>query len=895
MKRILPRLLLTSLPLLVALLSCAWSGFCFAARPFSEQRSARVLVLHSFSPGVYRTDGLSRGITDQLAKAPRNIQQMVVYLDASIVGKSSAYPSYLEGKLTVLKAMLAAAPVDAVLLTDWKAMEFWAANHAEFSPELPVVYCGVGDAVPPELLSLGRATGVLERPGFGDTIREATRLFPKADKLLVVGERSLHFQANRDMLRSDLAPFAPRLAVEFLDDLEVSAIESRLAQLGPGWVVFVVGRPEKDGKLLVQSEAASRLAAASPAPVFTAWGSWMGFGPVGGKIILPEEQGAAAARRVIEILDGKPVKDIPSAAEDNGRFMFDFKALERFGLSEAELPQGSLVLNRPATLYESYRHLVWMYGLMMLLLVAACFLLVLYIVNRRRMQNKLSAQVNFVQSLMEAMPTPVFYKDVKGIYQGCNPAFAEFMGLSPEELIGHSVFDLYPEEEANVYKVKDDALFAAGPIQIYEYEKMTPAGPRQIRFHKALYHDADRKVAGLVGVIADITDLRRAEREVEKTLKYLQAIFDSSPSTMFSVDAEGNITHANAQARTACGECSLDRAQATLAHVENLLDHVQRAIAEGRVITLPRRISMENGAMKAEDVIIYPLASLGLSEAVVRIDDVTERHRMQELLVQSEKMMSVGGLAAGMAHEINNPLGGIMQSAQVIRTRLLPDLPGNLKSAGKAGCPMESILAYLEDRQIPELLDGLRDSARRAAGIVSNMLEFSKRSSSAWLPVDVNAVVEKAVDLCLQDYNLSERYDFKRIEIRREFDSQTLSVPCSGPQIQQVVFNLLRNAAQAMAQAQTPGPAIVVRTRSDGECAIIEVEDNGPGMDESTRRKVFEPFFTTKSPGQGTGLGLSVSYFIVHENHGGEIEVESEPGRGARFLVKLPLRGRRCF
>jgi signal transduction histidine kinase len=174
------------------------------------------------------------------------------------------------------------------------------------------------------------------------------------------------------------------------------------------------------------------------------------------------------------------------------------------------------------------------------------------------------------------------------------------------------------------------------------------------------------------------------------------------------------------------------------------------------------------------------------------------------------------------------------------------------------------------------------------------MLQFSKRSSSAWLPVAVNSLVDKALDLCLQDYNLSEKYDFRKIAVVKEYDPTDPSVPCSGQQIQQVAFNLMRNAAQAMAEAGVQNPAIILRTRIEGDCVVIEVEDNGPGMDEETRRKAFEPFFTTKGPGLGTGLGLSVSYFIVRENHGGEIEMDSAPGQGARFKVSLPLHDRRC-
>lgn len=865
----------------------------FANDPVAGSRPDRVLVLHSYHHGYSRTDGIGAGISQVFSQSGRNVQEMVEYLDAFRLGSTPQYPAFLAGKRESLKAMLAAAPPALVLLTDKQAMEFWVENRNQLAPSSPVIFCGVRDAVPKQLQEQARVTGVIERPMFTDTVVAAIGLVPKARKLLVLGGKTLGFDVVKTMLESDLASLSSKIAVGYFPDIEIASIEQRLTGLGPEWIVLAVGRPRVKGRLLTGQEAAERVTKASPVPVFVTWNSWSGHGPVGGSIIVPEEQGAMAAKMALEVLHGGNSGVMPPEVLARGRFIFDYPALVRFGLEESRLPPGSLVINKQASFYESNKQLVWVYSVVILFLVMVSCVLAFYSATLHRLKNQLGAQVNFVQSLMEAMPTPVFFKDVRGVYQGCNRAFESFIAISRDRLVGHTVHELFPAREADVFKKQDDALFFSGPIQIYEFEKSTPAGPRQIRFHKALYYDGAGRVAGLVGVVADFTDLYNAERELKKNRKYLEAIFDASPSAIFCVDENGIITHANARAREICGECSLADLQSALPRMPQLLDDVRRSIVEKRVFAVPRRIFVEDGASKAEDVVIYPLQSVGLREAVVRIDDVTEQHRMQELLVQTEKMMSVGGLAAGMAHEINNPLGGIMQSAQVIHSRLSPDMPANLASAKTAGCAMECIQAYLRDREIPNLLDGLRVSAKRAAAIVANMLEFSKRTTSAWLPVEVNTLVEKSVDLILQDYNLTENYDFKRIAIVREYSPDNPSVPCSPQQIQQVVFNLLRNAAQAMAQAGTPNPTITLRTCMNDEWITLEVEDNGPGMDENTRRKVFEPFFTTKAPGKGTGLGLSIIYFIVHENHGGEIRVESELGKGAKFVVKLPLRAKK--
>jgi signal transduction histidine kinase len=258
-------------------------------------------------------------------------------------------------------------------------------------------------------------------------------------------------------------------------------------------------------------------------------------------------------------------------------------------------------------------------------------------------------------------------------------------------------------------------------------------------------------------------------------------------------------------------------------------------------------------------------------------------------------MMSVGGLAAGMAHEINNPLGGILQGAQNILRRLSSDLQANRDAAEIVGCPLDSIQAYIEERKILKMLEGIREAAVRAADIVQNMLSFARKSESTYSTQQLNEIMDNTVRLASTDYDLKKSYDFRHIEIVRDFEENLPLITCSRTEIEQVLLNLLRNAAQAMVQIEKP--VITLRTRSEtvylaGEgrkYLTVEVEDNGPGMDEQVRNRVFEPFFTTKEPGVGTGLGLSVSYFIVTENHKGQMEVESLPGAGTRFTIRLPL------
>ena len=396
----------------------------------------------------------------------------------------------------------------------------------------------------------------------------------------------------------------------------------------------------------------------------------------------------------------------------------------------------------------------------------------------------------------------------------------------------------------------------------------------------------------LATIFLDITDRMHAEGTMRRSRNYVRAIIDSMPSAIVGLDDEGRVTQWNATASQVTG-LPMDEAlgMAAPSLFPGLGDHVSEAlrrVARGEPVRLEKVAWGLDGETRYMDVMAYPLRGQGLEGAVMRLDDVTQRVRMEEIMVQTEKMMSVGGLAAGMAHEINNPLGGILQGAQNIVRRLSSDLPANLEAAEAAGVDLDRMADYMERRRILRFLEGIQEAGRRAAHIVSHMLEFSRRSESRRSPVDLAVLLDKALELARNDYDMSRQYDFKRITVERDYAPDIPKAPCTATEIEQVMLNLLRNAAQAMSPA-TPDPVIRVSTALDGGMARIEVADNGPGMDEATRKRVFEPFFTTKEVGVGTGLGLSVSYFIITNNHGGTFEVESEPGKGTTFIIRLPL------
>ena len=409
--------------------------------------------------------------------------------------------------------------------------------------------------------------------------------------------------------------------------------------------------------------------------------------------------------------------------------------------------------------------------------------------------------------------------------------------------------------------------------------------------------DEDGNVLYIDGVIIDINEQKQAEVEIRKLRKYLANVIDSMPSSLVGVDSEMKITQWN---KTIADETGISEKNAIgedfhkmLPQFESEITKISESIRTRTIQAGETQKRMDGDEAKYEDVTIYPLIANGVQGAVIRIDDVTKKVQIEEILIQSEKMLSVGGLAAGMAHEVNNPLAGMLQTISVMSNRLIekPDMPANVKAATEAGTTTKTISKYMELRDIPRMVNTITSAGNRAATIISNMLSFARKGGSEKLEVDLNELVEDAVELALTDYNVKGDYDFKKIEITKELSQELTTVCCDTSQIQQVVLNLLRNAAQAMHGSGLSNQKINLHTSYDHnrEMVTLEIEDNGPGMDSETVKRVFEPFFTTKSVGKGTGLGLSVSYFIVTENHAGDMYVTSEPGAGTKFTIKLPI------
>ena len=507
--------------------------------------------------------------------------------------------------------------------------------------------------------------------------------------------------------------------------------------------------------------------------------------------------------------------------------------------------------------------------------------------------TELNETKQFMTEIINTLPDPVFVKDEQHRWQILNKACCTFFGHSQSELLGKSDYDFFPKEQADIFWSKDQEVFDSGIENVNE-EQLTNS--RNEIVHLETKKTVFRKASGekyLVGIIRDITNVRSAEHEMLKLKKLLRNIINSMPSALITIDSQGRVNHCNRQAETLAGLRAEEAIGQDIHALFPLLSSERDLVEQALVSRKPQKTTKTffdlQGGKQFFDVLIYPLITEEMTGAVIRIDNASERVRMEELLVQSEKMLSLGGLAAGMAHEINNPLAGILQNLYVIKSRLLSDSPANSKLAEELGIDLIKLRQFLQQRKIPALLEMISESGQRAAKTVLNMLSFSRNDAPEMRPCDLKQVIEETLELAKKD--LTGGYDFRSFRIIKELPELLPKVPGVKSQLQQVMLNLLRNAAQAISSwcELSAEPEIRVSVSSDSHQVTIHIADNGPGINEDLRKRIFEPFFSTKEVSSGTGLGLSVSYYIITNTHKGTLRVDSIPGQGACFHISLPI------
>jgi two-component system NtrC family sensor kinase len=415
--------------------------------------------------------------------------------------------------------------------------------------------------------------------------------------------------------------------------------------------------------------------------------------------------------------------------------------------------------------------------------------------------------------------------------------------------------------------------FLSKPVNTQELRLRVKSLLRIREQEQTIYRQARELERAVVDITVHSEELERAVRErtndLQRQNRFIHEIIDSLPLSLYVVDRERIVVAWNRSREL--GRLGLPREEALGRSVYELLRKTPRDLIEAeltRVFESGEGLSFECDSGEGDKTRHYRIHKIpmsvepGVVSHVLTIgEDITEQRRFQKSIAMADKVSAVGRLAAGVAHEVNNPLATIVTCAQGLQQRL-EELPEIARDSA----------------DFREYLDIVEQEAFRAKKITENMLDFTRAKDSPRSPQMLENIIERTLLI------LRHQARFKRVEVERRLDPDLPPVDVEEEALVQVLVALIINALDAMPD----GGRLTLVTRCRYGEVYCEVADSGCGISPSDLPKIFDPFFTTKPPGHGTGLGLAVCYSIV-ESHGGRIEVSSAPEGGSRFTIVLPV------
>lgn len=501
------------------------------------------------------------------------------------------------------------------------------------------------------------------------------------------------------------------------------------------------------------------------------------------------------------------------------------------------------------------------------------------VAERMQAEEALRGNLQFSETLIDTIPSPVFFKDADGIYLGCNKTFAaHILGLPREKIIGYSPSQLpeaIPRDLADLYQNRDKKLMENPGGRIYETKVVCADGiQRDFIIYKATFIDTGGKTAGVVGVMLDITE----RKSTEERLVLLSTAVEQAAEGIIVFDTNWIFQYVNPAFERMHGYSSSEIIGRHLSvlksgkHDGAFYRQIKDRLAQGRIWTGRVVNKGKDGALYETEVTASPVRdSSGCIIKYVGIyHDITKEVELERRLRQAQKMEAIGTLAGGIAHDFNNILMPIMTYTEMA----LDGIP--------EGNPLQRDLEHV------------LHASHRAKELVKQILSFSRQNEQEFKPVRISLIIKEALNLLRASLPST-------LDIRTNITSgAAFSTVMADPiQIHQILINLCSNAAHAM--REKGGMLEVSLSNVDldseladqypdirlGPCLKLTVTDTGHGMTETVRQRIFDPYFTTKDKAEGTGLGLAVVYGIV-KSCDGAISVYSEPEKGTSFRIFLP-------
>ncbi len=899
---------------------------CGIAHAAITGESSRVMLLVSYNAGMSWSDDQISGVRNQLQTLYPAVNLQLDFLDTKQIQPS---PQYYQRMEELLRIKYGTTPPKIILTTDDDALDFALMLRQHFYPTVPILFSGVGVSRKAELRKEANVSGVFDDANVLKSLNMILQVLPETRRVVVVHDQSRTSLVQAETLRQTDAKLN-KIKIEFLSNLSVEKIESRMRALGKGDIVLALAfNRDINDRLLTHEMASDLWAAASPVPVIVTRDVSMRPGVLGGYLITGQQQGTILGQMALQVLTNKAVNSIPMQ-DGVGVPTFDFIQLQRWNISENILPFNTVVLNRPVSSWNALRpHLAWLATLFggMLIIIG---LLINGIRVRRISEAALSKSAKNYRELFDNSNDAIIVRNATtGDISDTNKRFQSLYGYSSSEAMKLRAGDIslnktpYTDVE---FKLRLKKVFNEGP-QFFEWRSRRKDG-------SLFWSDISMTTFNLpegqcvVSTIRDISDRKLVESQIREFDHQIQQLYQNLPVAIFAIDSTHQVTFWNPQMFLLTGIASSDMIGTTDCWrgfyparrpclADMVLDGLEGHRLEYLYADKLRPSTILPGATEGEDFFpqlnnkkgmwlrfcaapLFDVNGLAIG-AIETIIDVTElklsqinleelnqqleskvEARSQELkkaisqLAQAEKMVALGSLVAGVAHELNTPIGNMLIAASSLR-----EIGSEIKQKFQSGSVRRSEIID-NIHTVQEASELIERNAMRAAKLVSDFKEVAVGQSGSRF----------------RHFNLSQLVNGVLTQFKPRLDQTSHQLMISiAPEIEmyssiesleQILDSFLSNSLQhAFTEGQTG--IINISAYRDGEHVILVYTDNGCGVPESHLLRLFDPYFSTKF-GQGrSGLGLYIVYNLIVGVLGGSVKVESTQQAGTTFTLCLPL------
>lgn len=886
---------------------------------------ARVHMVASYHAGMAWSDAQIAGVREQMLALNPPLEPQLDFLDTKHVQPSARYYQLTED---LLLAKYGHTPPAVLIAADDDALDFVLHLRDTHFKGTPILFSGVSSSRRAALQRAQPIGGVFDDLDVGESLQQMLRMRPQTRRVVVVHDQSRTSLAQVETLRSRMAA-SPDTRIEYLTNLPVAAMQQRLGELGADDLVFALPfNRDAEGRVLTHEEATDLWTAAAKAPVAVTRDVAMRPGVLGGFLVSGFEQGQTVGRLAAQLLKGQAPNPLPFV-EGSSHATFDYPLMQRWDVDLDRLPTNATVLQRPKDTVESLRpHLPWLSVLFGSMLVIIGLLLHgLRVRHAAEAAQRLSAR-NY-QALFDHSPDAIMVRDADtGRIVQINSRFCHLFGYQADEVAQLRPVDLSAEESG--YGAQEAQTWIERTrregAQFFEWRSRRKDGSvfwSEISMTRFEMAQGQRTVSS----IRDISDRKQAEGMAKEFEHSLQQVYQNLPVAVFAINAHHQITFWNPHMTRLTGVHadsvvgSTDTWRGIYPHprpclLDVLVDGARPKDLDRYYGQKLRESPIIPGALEGEDYfssmehgrgmwIRYCAAPLRdaqghITGAIQTLIDVTRlkqtqttleelnrelearvlarnaelKHAMGQL-VQSEKMAALGSLVAGVAHELNTPIGNVMAVASTLKDEV-SDFSHKLLSGTARRSDVDKAAGRLQEASTL-----IERNATKAAKLINDFKEVAVDQSStrrrhfALLDV-VNEVLTTTRPLFKNAKH--------QVELAMPADLTLDSYP--GP-LEQVLTNFLTNSLNHGFEGVAQGIIHIQAHQEDHEM-VLEYTDNGCGIDPGNLQHIFEPFYTTKLGRGGSGLGLYIVYNLVSNVLGGSITAHSTPGAGARFVLRLP-------